>query len=382
MKMHYSHRLSASQKEIVAGLFIIIPLIILLTVFIFIGRAKHLFEEKYTIKAVFKEGEGLKAGTPVILSGLDIGVIKSAQLNEQNKVEVILEIRKVFQNKIRKDSKAAVAKAGLIGEQRIKILPGSTSLPVIPAGGTIDVEEGMAIEDIVNRVKPVLENVEKTLNKIAEITGNIPPTAAGDILGNIRSITEDIKKGKGTAGALITERELYNHINETVKKTESAMQKVNDILKNVNEASGHVPEIVGTVKKDLPQILGDAQNSLKNVNDVLIGLKDILDSTKKTAKNIEEITASEIPSIIDSTKKAAKNVEDAISRLPAVMENAEKIIKNVKEASEEVPEIARSARDGAEDAGDIIKGAKKSWPIKNFVEKEKEKEIPSGERIQ
>jgi phospholipid/cholesterol/gamma-HCH transport system substrate-binding protein len=373
MKMHYSHRLSASQKEIAAGLFIIIPLLILLTVFIFIGRAKHLFEEKYTIKAVFKEGEGLKAGTPIILSGLDIGVIKSAQLNEQNKVEVILEIRKVFQNKIRKDSRAAVAKAGFIGEQRIKIFPGSTSLPVIPAGGTIDAEEAMAIEDIVSRVKPVLENVEKTLHKIAEITGNIPPTVAGDILGNIKSITEDIKKGKGTAGALITERELYNHINETVKKVEGTMQKVNDILKNVNKASEHVPEIVKTVKNDLPPILEDIRGTLKNVKEMSEGLPKVL-------KNVEQIT-SELPSAVESSKKAVKNVEEATSKLPAVMENVEKITKNVKEASEEAPEIARSARDSAEDAGDIIKGAKKSWPIKNFVEVEKENEIPAGERV-
>ncbi len=371
--MHYSHRLSASQKEIVVGLFIIIPLLTILAVFIFIGRAKHLFEEKYTIKAVFKEGEGLKAGTSVILSGLDIGVIKSAQLNEQNKVEVILEIRKVFQNKIRKDSKASVAKAGFIGEQRIKILPGSISLPIIHPGGTIEVEEAMAMEDIVNRVKPVLENVEKTLNKIAEIAGNIPSNAAGDIAGNIREITEDIKKGKGTIGALIAEREVYNHINETVKKTEGAMQKVNDILKNVNETSAHIPEITKAVKNDLPPILEDIRGSLKNIKEASAGLPAIL-------KNVEQITAG-IPPAVESSKNAVKNIEEATSKMPAVLENVEKITKNVKEASEEAPEIARSARDSAEDAGDIIKGAKKSWPIKNFVEEEKEREIPSGERV-
>lgn len=360
MKMHYSHRLSASQKEKVVGLFIIIPIIILLIVFIFIGRTKHFFEEKYKIKAVFKEGEGLKAGIPIILSGVDIGAIKSVQLNEQNQVEAILEIRKVYQNKIRNDSKATVAKAGFIGEQRIKIYPGSPSLPIIPDGGKITVEEGMAIEDMVNRVRPVLENVEKTLNKIAEIAGNIPSTAASDILGNIKSITEDIKKGKGTAGAILTERELYNNINETVKKADTAMQKINDILVKVDNTSGHLPEITQSIRKELPPILEDMRGTLKNVKESSVELPAILDSTQKIMKKIEEISA----------------------RLPAIMENLEKTTNNIKEASEEMPAVASSARESAEDANNIIKGAKKSWPISGFVQEEKETKIPTGERVQ
>lgn len=360
MKMHYSHRLSASQKEKVVGLFIIIPIIILLIVFIFIGRTKHFFEEKYKIKAVFKEGEGLKAGIPIILSGIDIGAIKSVQLNEQNQVEAILEIRKVYQNKIRNDSKATVAKAGFIGEQRIKIYPGSPALPIIPDGGKINVEEGMAIEDIVNRVRPVLENVEKTLNKIAEIAGNIPSTAASDILGNIKSITEDIKKGKGTAGAILTERELYNNINETVKKADNAMQKINDILVKVDNTSGHLPEITQSIRKELPPILEDMRGTLKNVKESSVELPAILDSTQKIMKKIEEISA----------------------RLPAIMENLEKTTNNIKEASEEMPAVASSARESAEDANNIIKGAKNSWPISGFVQEEKETKIPTGERVE
>ena len=360
MKMHYSHRLSASQKEKVVGLFIIIPIIILLIVFIFIGRTKHFFEEKYKIKAVFKEGEGLKAGIPIILSGIDIGAIKSVQLNEQNQVEVTLEIRKVYQNKIRNDSKATVAKAGFIGEQRIKIYPGSVSLPIIPDGGTIKVEEVMAIEDMVNRVKPVLENVEKTLNKITEIIGNIPSTAASDILGNIKSITEDLKTGKGSAGAILTERELYNNINETVKKAEASMQKVNNILVKVDNTSGHLPEITQSIRKELPPILEDIRGTLKNVKE----------------------SSAELPAVLDSTQKIMKKIEEISARLPAIMENLEKTTNNIKEASEEMPAVANSARDSAEDANNIIKGAKGSWPIKNFVEEEKERKIPLGERTQ
>jgi phospholipid/cholesterol/gamma-HCH transport system substrate-binding protein len=367
MKMHYSHRLSASQKEKIVGLFIIIPLAILLIVFLFIGRTKHFFEEKYKIKAVFKEGEGLKAGIPIILSGIDIGAIKSAQLNEENKVEVTLEIRKMYQNKIRTDSKATVAKAGFIGEQRIKIFPGSPSLPVISDGGSITVEEGMAIEDIVNRVRPALENVEKTLNKIAEIAGNIPSTAASDILGNTKSITdnikiitEDIKKGRGTAGAILTERDLYNNINETVKKADNAMQKINDILVKVDNTSGHLPEITQSIKKELPPILEDIRGTLKNVKE----------------------SSSELPAILDLTQKTLKKIEEISARLPAIMENIEKTTANIKEASGETPAIASSARESAEDANSIIKGAKNSWPIKNFVEEEKETKIPTGERAQ
>ena len=367
MKMHYSHRLSASQKEKIVGLFIIIPLIILLAVFLFVGRTKHFFEEKYTIKAVFKEGEGLKAGIPIILSGIDIGAIKSVQLNEQNQVEAILEIRKVYQNKIRNDSKATLAKAGFIGEQRIKISPGSPSLPIIPDGGKINVEEGMAIEDIVNRVRPVLENVEKTLNKIAEVAGNIPSTAVSDILGNTKSITDNIKsitnnvnEGKGTAGAILTESDLYNNINETVKKADTTMQKINDILVKVDNTSGHLPEITQSIRKELPPILEDMRGTLKNVKESSVELPAILDSTQKIMNKIEEISA----------------------RLPAIMENLEKTTNNIKEASGEMPAIADSARDSAEDANNIIKGAKNSWPISGFVQEEKETKIPTGERVQ
>jgi phospholipid/cholesterol/gamma-HCH transport system substrate-binding protein len=89
------------------------------------GYVKEAGREKYyTIVANIKKTDELKAGAPVLMSGINVGVIAGMELEPDFSVNVRMNIRKGVA--IPDDSAAAVYTDGLLGAKYIAILPGGS----------------------------------------------------------------------------------------------------------------------------------------------------------------------------------------------------------------------------------------------------------------
>ncbi|TAJ96532.1 MAG: MCE family protein, partial [Candidatus Manganitrophaceae bacterium] len=175
MKMHYSHRLSLSQIERIVGLFVLIPLILVVVVAIIIGRNRELFEEKYHVTTTFKEGYGLEPGVPVVVSGIRIGQVASVRFNAENQVDVNLELLKKHREKVRLNSVASISRSGfVVGDKRILVTIGSPKLPVIENGGRLAGKDPFEIEQMIEVVMPTIENLQKMIGHLEKTTAEFP----------------------------------------------------------------------------------------------------------------------------------------------------------------------------------------------------------------
>jgi len=383
MKMHYSHGMTPSRKEKIVGLFILVPLLILSTVFYFIGRNQYLFEEKYSIRAVFPEAEGLKPGTQVLLSGITIGSVVSVQLNEQNKVEAILKIRKRFQEKITQNSKARAAKTGFIGELSVKIIPGKPSDYFLTDGEEIPVEQPVTIAQLIPHVKPILENAERIVTRLSDIIEKVPLEALGESVEQVRSITSKIGSKEGTIGSLIADKKIYQDMRATaaktqnvvdslekiLKKAEIASERLPEIMEKTDTATGDISEIIKKIEPKITHLLDNLSANLSQIKEVTTGLPELIDTTKEVIENMKEGSET-VPLLVEAVQKM---VHDINERIPMILDQMERIMGNVERGTADIPEIT-------EDTHEVIKGAKKMWPIKNYIPEEKETDMPRGGR--
>lgn len=109
----------------------------------------------YEVKAVFTNGNGIRAGSPILIAGVEVGRVKQIALQDyEAQVTLLIQPGVVLQ----KDAIASIKTKGLIGEKYIEITPGGGD-PVAPGGLLRDTEPAMDLEGIISKF--VQGNVSK-----------------------------------------------------------------------------------------------------------------------------------------------------------------------------------------------------------------------------
>jgi ABC-type transporter Mla subunit MlaD len=98
------------------GIFILLALLILTATLVFVARGQKWFEKRYQYTAIFAKVQGLKPGTPVTISGMEVGSVKAFRLNPLGRVEVQMEVLETYKDYIRVDSAVTIATTLLGGK--------------------------------------------------------------------------------------------------------------------------------------------------------------------------------------------------------------------------------------------------------------------------
>jgi phospholipid/cholesterol/gamma-HCH transport system substrate-binding protein len=162
------------------------------------------------LKAQFDNVVGLDAGADVRVGGVHSGTVSSIVLPHKpgEKVTVVMELGKATHEIIKQDSVATIETEGLLGNQYLAISFGSAGKADVRDGDTIASEPALEISDLLQKTSGILDSSQQAIQNATRATANLD------------SISGKIDQGKGTAGALVNDKQLYNNL----EKTTSAMQ--------------------------------------------------------------------------------------------------------------------------------------------------------------
>jgi phospholipid/cholesterol/gamma-HCH transport system substrate-binding protein len=185
------------------GVFIVAAMLIFVAGVFWIGEKRFLFASTYQLNADFQNVAGLNGGAEVRVGGIHEGAVKQIQLpirpNEQ--VRVVMELASGTHGVIKNDSVATIRSEGLVGDKFVEISFGSEQAPKVKDGDTIRGEPPLQLSDLLNKTNEVLDTTKgavQSVNKTAD---------------NLKSITDKIDRGKGTMGALINDKKMYQNVN-------------------------------------------------------------------------------------------------------------------------------------------------------------------------
>ena len=133
--------------ELSVGLFMIVGIICLGYLSIRLGKMEVLGGKGYEVQAVFSNSGGLKAGSSVVIAGVDVGRVKRIVLDDY---QALVVMNLPLDVKVQEDAIASIKTKGLIGEKYIGITPGGSEKTIEPGGRIRDTQPAVDLEQMIS----------------------------------------------------------------------------------------------------------------------------------------------------------------------------------------------------------------------------------------
>jgi hypothetical protein len=166
-----------SYRERVAGLFMLFTIVGVMVFIVFAAIQNRWLEPRRAYHTHVVRGEALRSGSPVLLSGLEVGEIGELSILQDNRIDVELLIREKYASRIRVGTVAEIRRLVGLGEKRILLVTETASNSQLPPGAVIPANEPMDIMDAIANVDlgrymdtldRVVATMEITLKKLEE----------------------------------------------------------------------------------------------------------------------------------------------------------------------------------------------------------------------
>ena len=336
----------SARIETAVGVFAVVGMILLVAIFFVLLRKEHAFEGRFRLVTVFDNVSGLKPGAAVQLAGIDVGSVESVQFNEQNKAQVVLLIRNQFKPRIYRDAKASLATMGLLGDKLILLTSGTSEAGPVEEEAVIAAEQYLEIGDIMSEVRPALENIQKIVGNVSTFLTSLeaPVVQMEKLLTSATEIAEQINVGKGTAGLLVKDPELYSKLVSLIQDADETVRELRSVTDDVRLAS-----------RDLPELSSTARRVLENAEHATNNFSDLVESGK---------------GVVDNVKEASEDFPTLVERVDHVAANLETITDNVKISSDELPDLLATGREGLEEGLEVVEAARRSRLIRGNLDAE------------
>lgn len=184
------------------GLFMIVGAF-LLTILIFnLGTNDKILKKKTKFSAIFKNVAGIKKGSDVRFSGVEIGTIDKIEILSDTAIKVVMQVETESARFIKKDSKATIRTEGLVGGSYISISPGNNNTATVESGDFIPSSEAFSIDNMVATISETGNNAKNLTQKL-------------DL------IVQKLDKGEGTIPALLSDTTMKNKVSGMLTNLQS-----------------------------------------------------------------------------------------------------------------------------------------------------------------
>jgi phospholipid/cholesterol/gamma-HCH transport system substrate-binding protein len=134
-------------------------------------------------------------------------------------LRLVLEIDETLRAQVRGDSRAKLRTLGLLGDKVVDITPGTSAYQALASNDTV-----VSLPTVDYDV--VIQQASGAVGDLVQLTSDL------------RAITGGLVRGEGTAGQLLTNRELYDGLTVTLERTNALVGR----LQNPNGSLGRLLE--------------------------------------------------------------------------------------------------------------------------------------------
>lgn len=302
-----------SVNTIKLGAFVLAGLLFLILMLYMIGKNQNLFGPAFVLKARFENVQGLVPGNNVRFSGIEIGTVKRINIIADTILEVVMLVDDKMKEIIRTNAIVSIGSDGLMGNKVINISPARAPAPFVTKGETLSTRKAINTDDMLQTLSKTNQDiavvaaelktaVQRVNNSAAlwtilndeTLPGNIRASAANVkqatfraavVAGDLQSIVNVIKEGKGPLGTLITDTSFAIALHE-------AVDKINGVGDRADELAVSLNSVVTDLKNDINSGKGPANALLKDsslVVKISISLSNIQKGTDAFSQNMEAL---------------------------------------------------------------------------------------------
>lgn len=234
------------------------------------GGGTSIFESKKKFVCYFKNVNGLVTGSPVWMSGVEVGNVKSVKfvnISPDKQVELVCRVKSEVWSRMTKNARAQLGTIGFLGDKYVEVIPGvDGGTPINDMDVVLSKDAGSAeavfieAENSLSDVRHTINNIDTILTRINRGEGTLGKIAADDqmyynvttLLAEMTKLTAELQKNQiriveslekssdaigsiankvdnntGTIGRLVNDPELYDNLNNSSASLDSILHKMN-----------------------------------------------------------------------------------------------------------------------------------------------------------
>jgi len=277
------------------GIFIFLGSTLLVILIFLLGNKDQLFASTFTVKAYFKNTEGLRNGASVRFGGIDVGAVKEIKIltDTTGRVEVAMRIKDEIKHFIKKDSRASIETEGLVGNKVVMLTMGSPNSDEVADGGAILSKEPLSFSDIIEETQGIMAYTK-------------------DMTKNLAEIVYKVNQGEGTIGKILNDDELYSAAANLTKSADRSLVSITDEMKDV-------VSLFDELGKGVQDVVANVNTVVSRIDTVLVGVSEgkgllgsLVSDKGKEGKTLNQI--------LDNLVLVTEDAKTSASRLAENME--------------------------------------------------------------
>ncbi len=274
---------------VAVGTFVLALVISLVVAVLWLTHAQF-NEEKTRYDIYFASvGTGLVQGSPVRISGVQVGRVMRVALDPQNPARVRVTVEVGAEAPIRSNSVASIEITSLTGGAAVEITPGSKIAPPIQ-----NAEDGRypVIWSRESDIQQVVASIPDLLAKITNLAERLSDTVDDKNRAALAATLDNLSRVSAVAAAHSNE---LNHLfvdgASDMKDLKQAIASINDAAARVNkvaaQAGDAVRDVQGLVQENRAPLRQFTENGLDELQQLLAQANTLVASMTRTMDSIE-----------------------------------------------------------------------------------------------
>ena len=237
---------------------------------------------------------GLVEGSPVRISGVQVGHVVGISLNPQSPSRIRVRMEVVAQAPIRSNSVASQEVQPLTGAAAVEITPGDPSVPPLRVKNgeqypVISSRES-AIDQLVQAVPDLLEKLATLTSQLTTLTSPKNSAALADTLTNLQKLTAVAAAHRQDFGNLLADSaQDARALRQTIATMNKAAQRLNGV---VAQAGGTLHDVDGMVQENRKPLREFAENGLDELRQLVASTQTLVTAMTRTVDAIQNNPSS------------------------------------------------------------------------------------------
>ena len=230
-------------SQLKVGSIILVSLLLLTTLLFLMTSAAGIafFQKRIVVHSFFDNASGVKVGAPVSLEGVTIGEVAHVEITTDparklTPVMVSMKLSPRFRGSLRKDSVVSLQSTGVLGDTVVDITSQRATGPQIENGDELPTRDVPSIQDVIASSQDTVKNVNAMMPKLNSIISSIDngKGSAGKIINDpelynravnavnqLQTLATNLNRGRGTAGKFLTDDTVYNNLKDTTARLDA-----------------------------------------------------------------------------------------------------------------------------------------------------------------
>jgi phospholipid/cholesterol/gamma-HCH transport system substrate-binding protein len=140
----------SSTRDFIVGGFVLVGLAAVVYLSVALGGISYKGDSGFELLAIFDDVGGLSQRSPVKISGVKVGQVRSIRLDDDLRAQVSLDLDPALELPI--DSSASIRTSGLLGDQFVSLEPGAEDELLAPGELFTYTESALSLDKLVGRL--------------------------------------------------------------------------------------------------------------------------------------------------------------------------------------------------------------------------------------